>query len=90
MEVEKADRAKQDYEARIKELEEFGKSMKTKLAYQVAENDNTIKRYRKLQADEKIFAISKFAKDLLDVRDALDLGMQHVNLEEALESEDIE
>jgi len=64
--------------------------MKTKLAYQVAENDNTIKRYRKLQADEKIFAISKFAKDLLDVRDALDLGMQHVNLEEALESEDIE
>lgn len=49
--------------------------MKTKLVYQVAENDNTIKRYRKLQADEKIFAISKFAKDLLDVRDALDLGM---------------
>lgn len=64
--------------------------MKTKLVYQVAENDNTIKRYRKLQADEKVFAISKFAKDLLDVRDALDLGMQHVNLEETLKLEDIE
>ena len=49
-----------------------------------------MKRYRKLQEDAKIFAITKFAKELLDVRDALGLAMEHVDLEATMESEDNE
>jgi molecular chaperone GrpE len=51
------------------------KLFKQKLAYQLAENDNTVKRYRKQIEDGKLFAISKFAKELLDVRDNLDLAL---------------
>ena len=56
----------------------------------MADNDNTVKRYRKLQEDAKIFAITKFAKELLDVRDALGLAMEHVDLEATMGSEDNE
>jgi molecular chaperone GrpE (heat shock protein) len=44
------------------------------LTLQVKENESTVKRYRKLIADEKEFAIGKFAKDLLEVRDAIRLA----------------
>ena len=64
--------------------------MKQKFQYQVADNENTVKRYRKLEADAKVFAISKFAKDLLDVRDALGLAMQHIDLDKIKESDDNE
>ena len=37
----------------------------------MAENDNTIKRYLKEVDQTKEFAISKFAKELLEVRDSL-------------------
>lgn len=37
-----------------------------------------MKRYRKLIEDEKLFAISKFAKELLDVRDNLALALEHI------------
>lgn len=66
------------------------KTLKQKLAYQLAENDNTVKRYRKQVEDGKAFAISKFAKELLDVRDSLALALQHVDLEKVQEIEDIE
>ena len=56
----------------------------------MAENDNTVKRYRKQMEDGKQFAISKFAKELLDVRDNLALALQHVDLEKLEENEDIE
>ena len=56
----------------------------------MAENDNTIKRYRKQIEESKSFAISKFAKELLDVRDNLGLALQHVDLEKVKESDDIE
>jgi molecular chaperone GrpE (heat shock protein) len=40
----------------------------------MAENDNTVKRY-KLEMDKtRDFAIQKFAKDLLEVRDNLSLA----------------
>lgn len=55
----------------------------------MAENDNTVKRYRKQIEDGKSFAISKFAKDLLDVRDNLGLALQHVDLDKVKETEDI-
>ena len=64
--------------------------MKQKYQYQVADNENTVKRYRKLEKDAKVFAISKFAKDLLDVRDALGLAMQHVDLDKIRDSDDNE
>ncbi len=47
--------------------------------YQLAENDNTVKRYKKEIDSTREFAISKFAKDLLDVRDNLQRAFEHVN-----------
>lgn len=66
------------------------KDLKSKLIYQMAENDNTVKRYRKQVEDGKQFAISKFAKELLDVRDTLGLALEHVDLQKLDENEDIE
>lgn len=66
------------------------KDLKQKLIYQMAENDNTVKRYRKQVEDGKQFAISKFAKELLDVRDTLGLALAHVDLQKIDENEDIE
>ena len=40
--------------------------------------------------DEKQFAISKFAKDLLEVRDALRLGIDNVDMEQIKSIEDLE
>jgi len=77
-------------EKKVKELEKTEKKLKQKLIYQMAENDNTVKRYRKLIDDEKQFAISKFAKELLDVRDNLELALQHVDMEKVEESEDLD
>ena len=39
-----------------------------------SENDNTVKRYKKEIDSTREFAITKFAKDLLDVRDNLQMG----------------
>jgi molecular chaperone GrpE (heat shock protein) len=38
---------------------------------QVHENEDTVRRYRKMIEEEKTFAITKFAKDLIEVRDAM-------------------
>jgi molecular chaperone GrpE len=56
----------------------------------MAENDNTVKRYRKQIEDGKQFAISKFAKELLDVRDSLELALEHCNPDKIKDVEDIE
>lgn len=56
---------------------------------QVRENEDTVKRYRKMIEDEKQFAITKFAKDLLEVRDAMRFALENTNKEEALKVEDI-
>ena len=55
----------------------------------MAENDNTVKRYRKQMDDTKAFAISKFAKELLDVRDTLGLALEHSNYDKVADLEDI-
>jgi len=57
---------------------------------QVKENENTVKRYRKMIDDEKDFAISKFAKDLLEVRDAVRMGLEHTDVEKIKANEDLE
>ena len=64
--------AEQDKEIEV--LKEQVKQYKEKLIYQLAENDNTVKRYKKEIDSTREFAISKFAKDLLDVRDNLQMG----------------
>ena len=66
------------------------KKIKKKLAYQFAENDNTVKRYRKQIDEAKTMGISKFAKELLDVRDSLALALQHTDMEKIEEIEDID
>jgi molecular chaperone GrpE len=37
-----------------------------------------------------LFAISKFAKDLLEVRDNLSMALEHINMDEIKELEDVE
>ena len=48
--------------------------MRIELTRQVRENESTVTRYRKMIEDEKTFAISKFAKELLEVRDAIKMA----------------
>ena len=45
------------------------------------ENEATVKRYRKMIEDEKVFAVTKLAKDLLEVRDALRMAFEHSDAE---------
>jgi molecular chaperone GrpE len=54
------------------------KQYKEKLIYQLAENDNTVKRYKKEIDSTREFAITKFAKDLLDVKDNLEMAAAHI------------
>ena len=56
---------------------------------QVRENEATVVRYRKMIEDEKEFAITKFAKDLLEVRDAVRIAQEHSDLEAIMKEEDI-
>ena len=63
------------HESKIEEQEKSIKDLKQKLIYQMAENDNTVKRYRKQIEDGKKFAVSNFAKELLEVRDSLSMAL---------------
>jgi len=40
--------------------------------------------------DEKEFAISKFAKELLEVRDALRMSLEHTDIEEVKNEKDLQ
>lgn len=71
-------------------MKEQVKQYKEKLIYQLAENDNTVKRYKKEIDSTREFAITKFAKDLLDVRDNIEAASQHVNKLKIEEIKDIE
>jgi molecular chaperone GrpE (heat shock protein) len=55
----------------------------------LAENDNTVKRYKKEIDSTRDFAISKFAKDLLDVRDNLQMGYDFASKIKVEEIKDI-
>ena len=67
----------------LKELlvkqEKETKKYQIEFTKQVRENEATVKRYRKMIDDEKQFAITKFAKDLLEVRDALRMALENTN-----------
>ena len=49
----------------------------------------TVQRYRKMIEDEKSFAITKFAKDLLEVRDAVRLALENTDREQIKANEDL-
>lgn len=57
---------------------------------QVRENEDTVKRYRKMIEDEKQFAITKFAKDLLEVRDAVRFALENTDNDLIVKEKDIE
>lgn len=48
-----------------------------------------MKRYRKMLEDEKVFAVTKFAKDLLEVRDALRMALENTDREAIMAQEDV-
>lgn len=50
----------------------------------------TVQRYRKMIEDEKSFAITKFAKDLLEVRDAVRLALENTDREQIKANDDLE
>ena len=83
-------------EKRIKELEALStrKDNEVKLARieytkQVKENEQTVLRYRKMIEEEKDFAVTKFAKDLLEVRDAVRMALMHTDMEAIKANEDL-
>ena len=63
------------------------KAFRIEYTKQVRENEATVVRYRQLIEDEKQFAITKFAKDLLDVRDAIRMALENTDLEAAKNEE---
>ena len=67
-----------DQDKEIEVLKAENKKGKEKLLYELAEIDNTIKRYKKEIDSTREFAISKFAKELLDVKDSLELGLNYI------------
>lgn len=88
--IEKIKKLISEQDKEIETLKEQVKQYKEKLVYQLAENDNTIKRYKKEIDSTKEFAISKFAKDLLDVRDNLELAEVHIKKIKIDEVKDIQ
>ena len=75
-------------EKRIKELEDQSKRKENEIKLarieytkQVKENESTVLRYRKMIEAETEFAITKFAKDLLEVRDALRMAIENTNID---------
>ena len=57
---------------------------------QVRENEDTVKRYRKMIDEEKQFAITKFAKDLLEVRDAVRFALENTDKDAISNEQDLE
>ena len=56
----------------------------------MAENDNTVKRYKKEIDSTRELAITKFAKELLEVRDSLELATDYIKKAHLLEEQDVE
>ena len=78
-----------DYKKQIEQSEKEMKAFRIEYTKQVRENESTVTRYRKMIEDEKSFAITKFAKDLLEVRDAIRLALENTDKEAAEKEEDI-
>jgi molecular chaperone GrpE len=88
--IQKVKKLIADQDKEIETLKEQVKQYKEKLIYQLAENDNTVKRYKKEIDSTREYAITKFAKDLLDARDNLQMGYDFANKVKVEEIKDIE
>lgn len=76
--------------AKLARGEKEMKAFRIEYTKQVRENEDTVKRYRKMIEDEKQFAITKFAKDLLEVRDAMRFALENTDGESVMKEEDIQ
>ena len=75
--------------AKVASFDKEMTAFKIEYTKQVRENQDTVKRYRKMLDDEKQFAITKFAKDLLEVRDAIRSAVENTDKEAAMKETDI-
>lgn len=64
----------EEKKAEVSHFEKEIKLIRIEYTKQVHENEDTVRRYRKMIEEEKIFAITKFAKDLIEVRDNIRFG----------------
>lgn len=52
--------------------------MKRKLANEIIESDNTNKRYKKELDITREYAITKFAKEIIDVSDNMERALEYI------------
>ena len=78
-----------EYKKTIERSDKEMKAFRIDYTKQVRENEATVIRYRKMIEEEKSFAITKFAKDLLDVRDAIRMALENTDIEAAKSEEDL-
>lgn len=81
VEIEKMKKDLDEERAKLSKGEKEMKLFRIEYTKQVRENEDTVKRYRKMIEDEKQFAITKFAKDLLEVRDAMRFALENTDKE---------
>lgn len=89
VEIESMKKVIDDYMKQIARSDKEMKAFRIDYTKQVRENEATVIRYRKMIEDEKSFAITKFAKDLLDVRDAIRMALENTDIEAAKNEEDL-
>lgn len=76
--------------AKVAKHEDEMRLFKIEYTKQVRENEATVKRYRAMIEQEKEYAITKFAKDLLEVRDAIRQAVENTDKEAMMAETDIE
>jgi len=74
-----------EQDKKLDEQKKMIQSLRVELRSSFAETESTIQRYKKEVETTKEFAISKFAKDLIEITDTLNLALKHTN-EKVLES----
>ena len=88
-EVKSLKKQLEDKKSEEKKSEKEMKLIRIEYTKQVKENEETVKRYRKMIEDEKLFAITKFAKDLLEVRDAVRLALENTDVDAVKKEKDL-
>ena len=89
-EIEQLKKNIDELKATLKKGEGEMTAFRIEYTKQVRENEDTVKRYRKMIEDEKQFAITKFAKDLLEVRDAVRFALENTNKDQILQETDLQ
>lgn len=90
VEIESLKKALDDERAKLKKNDLEMTAFRIEYTKQVRENEDTVKRYRKMIEDEKQFAITKFAKDLLEVRDAVRFALENTDKDALMKETDLQ